>query len=137
MYPSRSPCIERDPLSPVALRVVPKTPGPSRAHLAGIAGGMRRRSVAGVAVGCSLGLLLGLVPVVGVLPGLGAPDLMGSIWALGPIGATLSLLWSEPKAAAAATESTNKVPSCDLLCVEVAGLRLPLPAGSGGEGGRR
>src|SRR3954466_15653930 len=77
-----------------ALRVVRERPGLSRALLAGVAGGRWRRGGAGGGLGCRVGLVVGLVPVVGSLPGCGALDL-ARILALGFFVGVLNFLWSE------------------------------------------
>src|SRR4051812_21852077 len=67
---------------PLALRVKQEQSGHSRALLARIAGRRRQRRAAGVVVGCRVGSL-GLVTVVGGLPGCEALDLLFQILALG------------------------------------------------------
>jgi hypothetical protein len=94
--------------SPAALRVVRGRLGLSRALLAGIASQRWRRTAAGVAVGCSLGLVVGLVPVVGTLPGCRGPDRVAWIWDLGLLIGVLKLLRLGRRLTAATAASLNK-----------------------------
>jgi hypothetical protein len=130
----------------VPLRVATGVPDRSKADLAGVAGGGRRRRGAGP----SVELRSRCRPScrrLGALPGCGSLD-PGEIWVVGLAVAALWLLWSEEGVEEVAATPSNKVPAacCPLdpaspvfLSRSLAGLggrgisgRNRVPGGSGG-----
>jgi hypothetical protein len=133
-YPANSESTRHSPPSspPVALRVVRRQSGLSRAFLAGIAGGRWRRDTGVARIRLRL---CGCLPVVGFMPVVArTPDRGGEIWSLGLLPTPFELRWPELEAVKSATTPSNKSVVVVFLQVWLlSAVSFPL-ADRGGEG---